>query len=283
MDIVLDFDGTITTRDTITTLAEYAISKNGGAADWANIVEAYPLDHERYAAEYSPRAADRTTAEAELTFLSSLREVELASLNRVQDSGLFRALSPADFSRFGEEAVESGVVQTRRGFRELTARPPGRLAVLSVNWSADFIRGCCGGGGSTGRELDVFANAIGFPGGRIVRAVPGGEEPLLTARDKYAALEVVARLWDKGVEELVYVGDSVTDLECLLASKGIVITDDDAEGSLMKTLGRLGLDVRHVSLCTTDFRLAWARDFREIVDSGILGGPSHNGGLDGLA
>lgn len=267
MDIILDFDGTITTHDTIHTLANYAISKNGGSTEWDDIVKAYTLDHEEFHARYSPGAADRTTAEEELTFLNCLRGVEQASLGRVQNSGLFRAISPDDLSRFGESAVKTGIVRIRPGFRELRARLSGHLAVVSVNWSADFIRGCCGSGGD---GLEVFANAIEFPSGQLVCPVPGGEGVLLTARDKFVTLQTVARRWGRKPGELVYVGDSTTDLECLLACKGIVMAEDVTKG-LVETLRRLGFEVRHVADCKPDFRIAWARDFKEILDSGILG------------
>lgn len=280
MDIVLDFDGTITRHDTIATLAAHAISKNGGTAagaDWDRIVEAYTLDHERYVAGYSPPASERTTPAQELAFLNGLRALEQASLDRVADSGLFRDLAPDDLARFGECAAVrdgGGPVEIRRGFAELLdgLSRRGRIAVVSVNWSADFIRGCCCGG--WGGELDVIAaNAVEFPTGRVCGAVPGGGgELVLAARDKYAALEAVVRRWGRRPGEVVYVGDSGTDLECLLACRGIVITDD-GEGALLETLRRLGFEVRHVSECGTDFRLAWARDFKEILDSGILGGP----------
>ncbi|KAK1764684.1 hypothetical protein QBC33DRAFT_594783 [Phialemonium atrogriseum] len=278
MDIVLDFDGTITRHDTIATLAAHAISKNGGAAaaaDWDHIIKAYTLDHARYVAGYSPAAAERTTPAQELAFLNGLRALEQASLDRVSDSGLFRDLAPDDLARLGECAAVrdgGGRVEIRRGFAELRdgLSRRGRIAVVSANWSADFIRGCCGGGGG----LDVVAaNLVEFPTGRVRGVVPGGDgELVLTARDKYRALEAVVRRWGRRPGEVVYVGDSGTDLECLLACRGIVIADD-GEGTLLETLRRLGFEVRHVAECGTDFRLAWAKDFKEILDSGILGGP----------
>lgn len=265
MDIVLDFDGTITINDTTTTLGKYAVSKNGGSTDWDYIVKAYNLAHENHVSEYSPRAADRTRVEEELAFLNSRHSVELGSLNRVEQARLFRNISPDDLYQFGQSAVETGVVSIRRGFRELRTRPPGRVAVVSVNWSADFVRGCCG---NINGELDVFANVVDFPGGQIADPVLG---PMLTAHDKFLALETLANRWGRGVGDLIYVGDAVTDLECLLACKGIVIADD-ASGSLLETLRRLSFEVKHVSDCKTDFQLAWARDFHEIMESGILEG-----------
>ncbi len=71
----------------------------------------------------------------------------------------------------------------------------------------------------------------------------------------------------------IYVGDSLTDIECLLAvDVGIIISENGA-GSLIGTLGRLRFIVRHISCYRTSEKasLWWARNFEEILLCGLLG------------
>lgn len=71
-------------------------------------------------------------------------------------------------------------------------------------------------------------------------------------------------------EAVVYVGDSATDLECLVqADKGLVMSDH-VGGALLGTLRRLGFEVGHVDNSPATQRLVWARDFGELIDSGLL-------------
>ncbi|KAL1860577.1 hypothetical protein VTK73DRAFT_7266 [Phialemonium thermophilum] len=328
MDVVLDFDGTITKQDTIATLAAYAVSKRdstcsgsvGGTAAqaWDRIVRAYSSDYDAYTASRSggaaaladDRAHERMAAvKAELAFLNGLRSVETASIQRIEEARLFQGITPEELYRFGSAVVSKGDVQIRRGFNELVCRARrGRprhgsgdsrhLAIVSVNWSADFIRGCCSGCADRRRgsdlgdlDLEIISNTIEYPTGRIrgfsAGTVAGSDgndndtQLLLTARDKLNAVTRLALSWGRRVDDLVYVGDSATDLECLLACKGIVMVPDDykqddvggeQKNRLLATLQRLGYGrLPHVLKCDPDFKVAWARDFQEILDSGILG------------
>jgi 2-hydroxy-3-keto-5-methylthiopentenyl-1-phosphate phosphatase len=273
MAIVFDFDGTISTRDTIAVLGAYAVSKHGQPDDWDTIVSAYSADYAKYVAEYSPQAVSRTTVEQEMAFLSGLRSIEVESLKRVQDAGLFRDITPEEFRQLGEEAVKKSDVQIRRGFSELLSlvrRQSWRKAVISINWSEDFIRGCTG---SDAADLDIVANFVEYPTGRVRSRQPGSQDenrqPLLTSHDKHMALQSLVEPGGYLPKDFIYIGDSVTDIECLLAAKGIVIADD-GDSRLVRTLDRLGYTVPHVTTCGPDFKLSWARDFKEILESGIL-------------
>ena len=73
---------------------------------------------------------------------------------------------------------------------------------------------------------------------------------------------------------MVYFGDSVTDLECLLrADTGIVMVNEgeEEENKLLGTFRRLGFEVPHVSEAQEGAKLAWARDFEEVMRSEVLG------------
>ena len=74
MDIVLDFDGTITTKDTIGCLGAFAVCRQrqeqqqeqqSGQATWDWIVSSYVADHRRHTDAFVPVEADRRTVAAE--------------------------------------------------------------------------------------------------------------------------------------------------------------------------------------------------------------------------
>lgn len=120
----------------------------------------------------------------------------------------------------------------------------------------------------------IVANHIG-PDGNI-DGPSTGMRPIITAKDKETAF---GRLKDDlgGWDKSVYIGDSRTDLLCLRdADLGIAIATDPDQSGLVKTLRRLTGDIPHVSeaAMTPGTKLAWARDFEEILQSNILDGLS---------
>ncbi|KAK3336594.1 haloacid dehalogenase-like hydrolase-domain-containing protein [Cercophora scortea] len=301
--IVLDFDGTITQNDTIDVLGKFACSRNGGAVIWDDIVKAYFADHKSHVATYQPEQALRTTLDQELAFLESLRPVELASAERVVRAALFRDLTDSDFERFGREAFGNGLrggrlepetssgggsssslptaspaVTLRAGFRtfvdEVASRTDSSLGLVSVNWSQSFIEGVLGGEGKDKEDRFIKrVNRITAPTGVIEGPAELAGATLVTAQDKVDALRELLGQDQAGGERqtcCVYIGDSTTDLACLMeASLGIVMADNE-DSRLLQTLGRLGYDVPHVSVWKAPEKLAWARDFDEILKSRII-------------
>jgi len=282
MHIILDFDGTVTEQDTIGALASCAIGfhqQDRGldpSLAWAHILAEYAADHSRHAALYQPKEPDRITLRQEIDFLRSLREVELRSLGRVHDSGLFAGLSPSELERAGRDAVRRGEVRVRKGFgdfvREAARDRRHDISVVSVNWSTSFVRGVLS---TAGVELDIVANEVGgSEGGRILGPERRGGEILATCEDKLEAVKVLLGHGDQdqvAATSAVYFGDSATDLECLAEQKGIVIAEGN-DGGLLKTLRRLQIDIKHIS-AMPDGRaaLAWARDFDEVLRWDVFG------------
>lgn len=208
----------------------------------------------------------------------------------------------------------------------------GKVGVVSVGWSGRFIRGSllravsaggAGGGGEEvgdgeGRkmvgEMEIVANEIerlddadGSQGmlSRWFDGVEGGG--VWTAGDKGRVVRrlvaedcVEERKGGEGRERTrtVYVGDSVTDLECLmLVDVGICIRDEPLQSgqeALRETLGRIGVECRwiggmqHERVGHSDRGLEsgsgggmkglwWARDFEEIHESALFRGPTEPG------
>lgn len=252
----------------------------------------------------------RTTLRQELAFLESTREVERASVARVSRAGFFAGLNAPALERLGWEAVRlasplpapssssghgkngsgsgdgdgdgsleeekgEGAVRLKKGvgrFLEQQGRDGWDVAVVSVNWSREFIRGVveagCTWGPGAERVRRVVANGIRFPSGQVEGPEELGGEPLVTAGDKLRAMESLRqKLAD---EKMVYFGDSTTDLACLMEADLGVIMADSAESKLLNTLKRIGQEAPHVTDAKTDSKLVWARDFDEVLQSGVM-------------
>ncbi|TVY43488.1 hypothetical protein LOCC1_G003791 [Lachnellula occidentalis] len=99
--IILDFDGTITTKDTITTLAHLAITHQASHGlnlqpAWETIVSSYSSDFSSHIAHHHPTKEERKTLKQEIEYYRSLKEVETKSFDRVSASGIFKGIRATD-------------------------------------------------------------------------------------------------------------------------------------------------------------------------------------------
>ncbi|CAK7236208.1 hypothetical protein SEUCBS140593_009540 [Sporothrix eucalyptigena] len=329
MHVILDFDGTITVKDTVDQLANFAVAfqeeQNPSTSDekdwdarWTAIVDNYLADHREHKAGYAPAEDARTTLEHELEFLRSLHGVDCRSIYRLRDAKLFAGMGPDQLYEGGRQAVdeesdskdrrEENTVRLRPGFAEFLKHTSTQrkwpVSIVSVNWSDSWIRGVLGAGDD--EDIRVFANKV-TASGAIIPNFPRKNAPIdhdhdhddnvpfASCSDKAEALEAAVaeatRSRPNQSEAVVYMGDSTTDLECLVLAGtkrdagggGIAIASGDgpATSKLIQTLVRLGYAVPHVSEAhrfqrprTDDEgdapRLAWARDYEEILASKIL-------------
>lgn len=275
MNLIFDFDGTITVKDTIFQLAQSAITfqrNNNTQQDlqpaWDAIVKAYGDDHKCYAGNYTPPESERLSPQQELAYLSSLKDTENASLNRVDNSGLFSGLTAEDLFQMGRGQISSGAVAIRDGFVDMVglAREKGwHVSVLSVNWSKAFIEGVL-----HPLDVPVITNQISANG--TIQGPDGFNDGirLTTSRDKANSLNQLISKAEHPSSPTVYFGDSTTDMECLLTHYGIIISAD-AKSALMQTLDRVGVHVPHVGSSPQDrANIVWARDFREVLQNEML-------------
>ncbi|KAH6630706.1 hypothetical protein B0J18DRAFT_364160 [Chaetomium sp. MPI-SDFR-AT-0129] len=306
--LLLDFDGTITSHDTLSSLITLAIETTSTdtpnspntttlttlKTHWHSIVTAYLASHKAHTESYHPRAEDRTTLAEELAFLESAGGVERASVERVGKAGFFggglvggsgglEGLGRVAFERGvggGDDEPrerEDGAVRLRKGFGaflERQAEDGWDLAVVSINWSGEFIRGvveaaCEAGGGQGEKKVRrIVANRVTLPEGTVQGPEELGGEPLTTAGDKLRAMESLRG--GLGEEKVVYFGDSTTDLACLVEADLGVVMADDGGSKLLKTLERVGYEVPHVMDAGGESGLVWARDFEEVLQSSVL-------------
>ena len=205
-----------------------------------------------------------------------------------------RVPSAEDMAGLGEMAVREGHVRMREGWEELLhsaldddeGLPGACVTVLSVSWSRAWIRGCLheaavvaeharnrasalnsshAGAFDILRYVDrikIIANEVDWlepPGGNLDRRWREEDRGIWTGIDKRQAMreeESVSRLSESNDlrPRTVYVGDSPTDLACLVeADVGICMRgrkgqDAPSEaGDLQQLLARVGVECLHVS------------------------------------
>ncbi|KAF6810957.1 UPF0655 protein [Colletotrichum sojae] len=277
LNLVLDFDGTITTQDTIGLLADIGLQiqqqRRGSdlSVAWQQVLRNYDRDHVDHIAAYEPPASERLTLSNELAYLRGLKEVELRSVRRVEQSGIFRGISTSDLFMAGERAWAEGRLKLRYGFAELmdSAKQNGwSVSVLSVNWSRSFIKGVL-----SPYNFDVVANEIELDGSISGPDVLGSSLQntiMTTCDDKLRALRaLVSRQGIESTGGLVYFGDSTTDIECLLETRGVVISTN-SESSLMNTLRRVGHHVPRIEGYRGSSSIVWASSFEEVLQNRFL-------------
>ncbi|KAF2710444.1 hypothetical protein K504DRAFT_262315 [Pleomassaria siparia CBS 279.74] len=151
---VLDFDGTVTKRDTLDALVDIAAEakpKDTISAAWKHCTESYLSDYSAALKQYAPDSLP-TTVEAEKELLEDLKEVERKSIDRVSASKIFERVTAAQLRYGAAKAVKSGRVQLRFGVNEFLHHvlsqysqqdhSPSTVGILSVNWSRRFITAC---------------------------------------------------------------------------------------------------------------------------------------------
>jgi 2-hydroxy-3-keto-5-methylthiopentenyl-1-phosphate phosphatase len=278
----LDFDGTITTKDTISTLFNFALSIQASKGQdlstaRGSILAKYLEDYSQHVKGYFPPEEDRDIMAEEIEYYRSLKVVENRSFERVSRSGLFESITDNEWEEFGRHAVRKGEVVVREGFGDFIEKVEesgGIWGVVSVNFSSHFIRGVLA---STVREtstVEVLANHPDENGVLSGPKIGKGEYGLVMATSdaKLASMKSLLNSWRNGRRQqfldVVYIGDSGTDIECLTeeGTTGIVMAED-GNSNLMETLQRVGVDVKHLDSygAGQKSQLYWARDFREIV------------------
>lgn len=267
------------------------LKRNPQPCPWTEIVDAYMTDFKRHADIYKPQVECRTSIKDELVWLESLKEVESASAARALKSGIFDQVRACDMERAAKSAAQNGKLQLRDGWLDLlsTVRAHNEnydiaqgLAVLSVNWSQEFIRQTLTGDDESRiapwiSDLPIYANEIpSIVEGNTNQKQVEQCQDMRTSGDK---AKILQGLIEKGADALsVYVGDSSTDLECLTtADIGICMRDEifsSGQKELAVMCDRVQLQVKPIaSLNASNLlddrskpHLLWAANFIEIRD-----------------
>ena len=317
--LFLDFDSTITTASTLPHLLDLPtrihfqkhsssiISTSLHSATAEELSSAYTSDLHNHIASYSPRSRDRATLAQELAYANSLRSIERASFQRGKQSFSDAGVMKKHIGEAALEAVERRHVRFREGWAILTRVIQQKriwTGIISVSWSELWISRCVErvremdgmGIEEKGRlEIEVRANEIMDKEERGIYV--SSDKVHIMAEMVQQRRELLRRQhdtdFDQGLKS-IYLGDSFTDLECLLAADvGIVVRDQETIGSEQREMGealeRIGLEVGWIGHWNGDVdvgkrigrkRLWWAKDFNEICESGVLDLESIDGGTE---
>jgi hypothetical protein len=237
-------------------------------------VEAYLSDYTTTLEKLAPGGFLPTTIEAEKKLLKDMKPVEQRSLDRVSTSKIFEGLTQQMLKEGATKAIESGEVCLRPSciefLRSLSceANPEiDNLHILSVNWSRHFISSCLHASNISMNPRMIFANELaGISEGQASKSEisPQGSMKIIASEDKLQYLE---KLRKGGEAKVVYVGDSWTDVECLLAADLGICMRDEPMGSgqrkLAEAFGRLGMDIPRLDDAGEE-KVVWVKDFDEI-------------------
>ena len=280
---ILDWDGTITKKDTLDALVNISAAANPGFSTqdrWNDVSKAYMDDYTATLSQVAPDGKLPTTVSGEKHLLAQMKPVEQRSLHRVSSSGIFAGLTKEAIEAGAKQAIDSRAVEVRSGFLGFSRhirhdRVDDGLTLLSVNWSRHFIQSCLSASGTVDLpSKSIFSNELeniesGDPStGAIVPAAPNCESLVMSSGDKLERMERLQEL--KG--QKVYVGDSWTDIECLLAADlGICIRDSpmgSSQAKLAEALTRLGISCLRLKdyKDADEWGVVWASDFAEICD-----------------
>lgn len=153
--LTLDWDGTLTVNDTLSILSGLPKARDTRLAvahtpthSWnKDFLEPYMKDYTAHKRS-SPFWSSTAEPEKYSQWLASLHAVEYNSAERVSGSGFFRGVNESDVATVAQNALDTGEMQLRQGWLDLFGMflpasnpPPGsQMSILSVNWSATFIR-----------------------------------------------------------------------------------------------------------------------------------------------
>lgn len=295
--LLLDWDSTLTTTSTLPHIASIATHPSLHP-NLPPLSAAYSADLTHHDTTYCPAKPQRKTLEQELTYLSSLHGVEKRSVERVEACGIFRNVCVGDVDGAAVGCWEGGSIALRSGWRRLveSVQRQGEVAIVSVAWSRRFIATslreadrAAGGDKAAVGDIAVVANEISADGSGMLdryfeRRDGGGG--VWSADDKAAVMEgFVSR--GEGKPVVVFIGDSVTDLACLVnADVGVCIRDEVLTGEqegLREVLERVGVECVSVKEFAGGGqglegrrkepgkgKIWWARDFDEVFESGVL-------------
>lgn len=256
MLLVMDWDETITEHDTLGLVVPAEAEIRSASPPFSHYTDAYMQDYLKFKNE-RPQAADVPSL---MQTLADVDWVEKRSLDRMTEGMLFwKTRGEERQKRIAQVAYRGGWTQTQKWIAERAHSGHIHAYILSVNWSRQFVMNAlCGADAlqqnSTVQDVyratgirDVLANELEVDPqtqestGRFVG--PSGGETIRTGIHKRRLLE---QLTERGADgPVVYVGDSTTDLPCLLwADVGVVM---GANGSLLHTLSTAAQGVKLVS------------------------------------
>ncbi|KAI5237163.1 hypothetical protein E4T43_08157 [Aureobasidium subglaciale] len=304
--LILDWDGTLTCKDSLSLVGSIAYYANSSKSlpPWSDFVTGYMNDYTEHATQYYPQSTARTTIDQERQWLASLVPVEDKSVRRVESSGIFKGVKAGHVDHIATSSVRNADLRLRNHwdslFRTVLSNPSNQISILSVNWSARFIRQSLLSASSQItlghrdtlsayiENIQINSNEISnldLPEGSDGKLSKDSSTGIRTSADKLANMPTSCRQFlntssperkpeDGDEEVVVYIGDSATDLEALLAADvGICIRDDpigSSQRELADTLTRIGVEIKDIGegvhkRTRGEHVVYWTQDYGDVV------------------
>ncbi|SMN22180.1 similar to Saccharomyces cerevisiae YCR015C Putative protein of unknown function [Maudiozyma saulgeensis] len=270
--LICDFDETISIKDTISAFARLAyLVKPPTFPNWSHFETTYMEGYNRLQPKYSQNRTlpllknlgsnNRITEEnynvlfgLEIEYQKLCRNIELNSIQEMEKYDLFKGISLRDVSNYVGSLLNGEVNSImRKGFTECLRTLKidiDNLFVISINWSREFIQD------TITKEYisssNIYCNDLLLDQKEDTKYVYRGDfsKSLLTGSDK---IRVLNKLCDdknenqKNLNKFWYVGDSETDLLCILNPRvnGVLLLDpqEDKKKFLKLTMDILGLEI----------------------------------------
>ncbi|CAG8609321.1 13354_t:CDS:2 [Acaulospora morrowiae] len=289
--LVCDFDETITQCDSTCEIAKLAYEKRSRQGKcprsdknksidvcprpWSHYVKSYFRERKEHIKRWHETNSNKSLQD-HYEFLKTLGEVEMISMERVEGDNCLSGICSSELFEHGR------MLKKRDGAAEVLKRylPKHRggndsrhLYILSTNWSRDMLFGSLKDYVGIEKER-IVSNDLIFD--EADTATGKLERNVLSAIDKlkiFKSLEI-----PKGTMS-VYIGDSDTDLPCMLeADIGIIMGSNCA---LTETCEKFGIEVVDGlvgKINMKDFsskkgcnKLFRVQEWKEILDSKLLG------------
>ena len=215
-NLITDFDGTVTIKDTIANIAyasadNFRVSASKGTSyseflqSWHHVVKQFSDEYlqlfERLLNQPQP---SQNTYDALLKFLASFDEIELASVKRVVSGKFLAGIKREKLRNIGRNIKKQADVEiVLARMREAGIK----IHVVSANWSKELIIGVMDDLFDNIVSNDLEFNEDGISTGQI-------NLPILSPFDK---LKYYQRLKSDTGNNL-YIGDSISDLLAILAA-----------------------------------------------------------------
>lgn len=276
--LVLDWDGTMTVSDTTATIGARVLAKAHELAlpglpayqrpePMTYYSEFYMREYRQWRESFLPASGhDQPSTIADVVArLSESKDIEQRSFLRVRSavldtsggiSGLTEdeRLRNAFMRESGQEAVSCGDVKIRepKVLKNLLVRANksgSTWSIVSVSWSRQFLVGAMVEAGLVHpEEADTTAGRVKC--NEILAPVShhGSERPqiICTAQDKLNTFtEDVGTVSKSNDDDLVtiYVGDSTTDIGCLVGSGlGMYLSQDKTNDAVLEILNEFGIE-----------------------------------------
>ncbi|QLQ82550.1 hypothetical protein HG537_0H03130 [Torulaspora globosa] len=280
--IICDFDETITDRDTIGILGQLPyVVKPEFEPKWSYFTDTYMANYKKFLENpallgcedelrrklplLSSNVSDITCSNFQSLFNDEIRyqlnakNLEISSTSEMAKYGLFAGINHWQVYQFVQERMSEGSFSLRNGFKEFMASVSAKqFFIISVNWSAEFIRGAVG---EELVELDnVYCNQLVSDGDTFTGQF---SNQLLTGSDKVSFIEkIYQNQCCQGTEQQYwYIGDSETDILALLHPKvnGVLLIDPELKEQKFRklTIEILGIDENLINRFVSSREIGW--------------------------